>query len=140
MYPSSVVQTGVKSFGCEKRMAHPLPIQSWKLIFPWVVSAVELGASLLIRSPMVRLRSDSVVMELVAERHAGQNAPARRPGKVPFTGHRRRFNLLHTLSLLRHAMAGHPRAPTRSASAPSETSARARSGGGEQRRQAGESR
>src|SRR5262250_3320953 len=56
MYPSSVVQTGVKSFGCENRIAQPLPIQSWKLIFPWVVSAVKLGASLLIRSAMLRLR------------------------------------------------------------------------------------
>ena len=26
--PSSVVQTGVKSFGCENRTAHELPIQS----------------------------------------------------------------------------------------------------------------
>src|SRR5688572_25341354 len=50
MYPSSVVQTGVKSFGCEKRMAQPFPIQSWKLTFPWVVSAVKLGASALMRS------------------------------------------------------------------------------------------
>src|SRR6266705_330793 len=54
MYPSSVVQTGVKSFGWEKRMAHPLPIQSWKLIFPWVLSAVKFGASLLIRNAMLR--------------------------------------------------------------------------------------
>src|SRR5262245_27606771 len=53
MYPSSVVQTGVKSFGWENRMAHPLPIQSWKLIFPWVVSAVKLGASLLMRNAML---------------------------------------------------------------------------------------
>src|SRR5438067_12106559 len=52
MYPSSVVQTGVKFFGCENRMAQPLPIHSWKLIFPWVVSAVKLGASLLIRNAM----------------------------------------------------------------------------------------
>src|SRR5262249_53412639 len=51
--------TGVKSLGCEKRMAHPLPIQSWKLIFPWVVSAVKLGASLFIRSAMFLLRRSS---------------------------------------------------------------------------------
>src|SRR5215831_4574970 len=50
MYPSSVVHTGVKFFGCENRMAQPLPIQSWKLILPWVVSAVKFGASLLIRN------------------------------------------------------------------------------------------
>src|SRR6185436_18265300 len=50
MYPSSVVHTGVKSLGWEKRIAQPLPIQSWKLICPCVVSAVKFGASLLIRS------------------------------------------------------------------------------------------
>src|SRR5439155_15205313 len=33
-------------------MAQPLPIHSWKLIFPWVVSAVKFGASLLIRNAM----------------------------------------------------------------------------------------
>src|SRR5882672_6721872 len=68
-------------------MAHPLPIQSWKLIFPWVVSAVKLGASLLIRNAIgTPPCCDSVVMDLVAERHAEQNAPARRPGKAQFTG------------------------------------------------------
>ena len=46
------MQTGVKSFGWENRMAHPLPIHSWKLMGPWVVSAVKLGASLLILSDM----------------------------------------------------------------------------------------
>ena len=35
--PSSVVHTGVKSLGCENRIAQPLPIQSWNLIGPWVV-------------------------------------------------------------------------------------------------------
>src|SRR6266480_732863 len=44
MYPSSVVQTGVKSFGCENRMAQELPIQSWKRIGPSVVSASKSGA------------------------------------------------------------------------------------------------
>src|SRR3989442_15344980 len=56
MYPSSVVQTGVKFFGCENRMAQPLPIQSWKLILPCVLSAVKLGASLLILNAMTHLR------------------------------------------------------------------------------------
>jgi hypothetical protein len=70
-------------------MAQPLPIQSWKLIFPWVVSAVKLGASLLIRSAMSRPPCcDSVVVKLVAERHAEQNASARQPGKAQFAGHR----------------------------------------------------
>src|SRR5205823_14853898 len=44
MYPSSVVQTGVKSFGCENRTAHELPIQSWNLIRPSLVSASKSGA------------------------------------------------------------------------------------------------
>src|SRR5688572_9667514 len=44
MYPSSVVHTGVKSFGCENRTAHESPIQSWKLILPSVVSASKSGA------------------------------------------------------------------------------------------------
>ena len=44
MYPSSVVQTGVKSFGCENSTAHESPIQSWKLIGPSVVSAWKSGA------------------------------------------------------------------------------------------------
>src|SRR5947209_15871254 len=52
---SSVVQTGVKSFGCENRMAHPLPIHSWKLIGPSVVSAVKFGASSLMRSDIATL-------------------------------------------------------------------------------------
>src|SRR4030095_15546328 len=52
MYPSSVVHTGVKSLGCENRIAQPFPIQSWKLRLPSVVSAVKLGASALILSDM----------------------------------------------------------------------------------------
>ena len=43
--PSSVVHTGVKSFGCENRTAQLSPFQSWKLIVPSVVSAVKSGAS-----------------------------------------------------------------------------------------------
>src|SRR6266853_5163525 len=62
MYPSSVVHTGVKSFGCEKRIAHLSPIQSWKRIFPSVVSAVKSGAS----SPM---RTAILTSVLVAGRH-----------------------------------------------------------------------
>src|SRR5580658_162533 len=44
MVPSSVVQTGVKSFGCENSTAQLLPIQSWKRILPSVVSASKSGA------------------------------------------------------------------------------------------------
>ena len=52
MEPSSVVQTGVKSFGCENRIAQPSPIQSWKWIVPCVVSAVKSGAVSLIRGTL----------------------------------------------------------------------------------------
>src|SRR5262249_20340766 len=34
MYPSSVVQTGVKSFGCENKIPQPSPSHSWKRIGP----------------------------------------------------------------------------------------------------------
>ena len=44
MYPSSVVQTGVKSFGCENSTAHESPSQSWKRMRPSVVSASKSGA------------------------------------------------------------------------------------------------
>jgi hypothetical protein len=45
MYPSSVVQTGVKSFGCENSTAQESPIQSWNLMWPSVVSASKSGAT-----------------------------------------------------------------------------------------------
>ena len=47
------MQTGVKSFGCENRIAQPSPIHSWKLMAPWVVSAVKSGASSLMRKLMI---------------------------------------------------------------------------------------
>src|SRR5687768_1549020 len=43
--PSSVVQTGVKSLGCENRTAQEFPFHSWKETLPCVVSAVKSGAS-----------------------------------------------------------------------------------------------
>src|SRR3979490_3055612 len=52
--PSSVVQTGVKSFGCENKSAQLLPIQSWNLIFPSVVSASKSGATEPIWRAMLR--------------------------------------------------------------------------------------
>src|SRR5947199_10862051 len=58
MYPSSVVQTGVKSLGCENRMAQLFPSHSWKLILPSVVSAVKFGASSPNRSAIDDLRSE----------------------------------------------------------------------------------
>src|SRR3982074_431487 len=45
MYPSSVVHTGVKSFGCENSTAQESPIQSWNLIGPSVVSASKSGTT-----------------------------------------------------------------------------------------------
>src|SRR6516225_10600528 len=54
--PSSVVQTGVKSFGCENSTAQLLPIQSWKRILPWVVSASKSGAVSLIARAITHLR------------------------------------------------------------------------------------
>src|SRR5262245_12989329 len=50
--PSPVVQTGVKSFGCENRTPQESPSHSWKLIRPCVVSAVKSGAGSAIRSDM----------------------------------------------------------------------------------------
>src|SRR6476619_6354902 len=44
MYPSSVVQTGVKSFGCENKMAHESPSQSWNRMRPSLVSVSKSGA------------------------------------------------------------------------------------------------
>lgn len=50
MYPSSVVHTGVKSFGCENGIAHESAIHEWKRIHP-SVSAMKSGAV----SPIFRL-------------------------------------------------------------------------------------
>src|SRR3954471_14908719 len=55
--PSSVVQTGVKSFGCENNSAQLLPIQSWNPIFPSVVSASKSGATAPIWRAMFDLMS-----------------------------------------------------------------------------------
>src|SRR6266850_3240079 len=52
MAPSSVVQTGVKSLGCENRIAHLSPIHLWKSMGPSVVCAWKLGASSPIRNAM----------------------------------------------------------------------------------------
>src|SRR5215212_3831414 len=68
IYPSSVVQTGVKSFGCENRTAQPSPIQSWKLMVPCVVSAVKSGVVSLIRSDIVRLPTRWVLVRPCSRR------------------------------------------------------------------------
>src|SRR5207253_10848566 len=57
----------------------PLPIHSWKLIFPWVVSAVKLGASLLILRAISDLRS----RRLSRDGRPGQGAAE--PGKRRFS-------------------------------------------------------
>src|SRR6516164_9644666 len=44
IYPSSVVQTGVKSLGWENSTAQESPIHSWKRILPSVVCASKSGA------------------------------------------------------------------------------------------------
>src|ERR1700691_3499717 len=56
MVPSSVVHTGVKSWGCEHSTTQLLPIQSWKRILPSVVSASKSGAVSPICSAMENLR------------------------------------------------------------------------------------
>src|SRR5438445_3013399 len=61
IYPSSVVQTGVKSLGCENRMPQPLPSHSWKVILPSVVSAVKFGASSPNRSAIDDLLSEESI-------------------------------------------------------------------------------
>ena len=71
MYPSSVVHTGVKSFGCEKSTAHESPIHSWKLIVPSVVSASKSGAV----SPICKLI-------VVPSRTYARPRPSRRMQKV----------------------------------------------------------
>src|SRR5258706_2061564 len=58
MYPSSVVHTGVKSFGWEKSTPHDDPSHSLKRIRPSVVSASKSGA----RSPICR----AIVSRLVS--------------------------------------------------------------------------
>src|SRR5579862_7659768 len=69
MYPSSVVQTGVKSFGCENSTAHESPIQSWKWIGPSELSASKSGAI----SPSCSAISISLALRRLTLRSMGQN-------------------------------------------------------------------
>src|SRR3972149_2876126 len=55
MYPSSVVHTGVKSFGWENNTHQESPAHSWKRMGPSVVCAPKSGALLPIRSAMAAL-------------------------------------------------------------------------------------
>src|SRR6202011_6322688 len=65
--PSSAVQTGVKSLGCENSIAQLLPIQSWNLILPSVVWASKSGATVPIGSAMVLPHIIEVAIEFVFE-------------------------------------------------------------------------
>src|ERR1700761_6190391 len=65
--PSSVVQTGVKSFGCENSIAQESPIQSWNRILPSVVSASKSGATAPMGSAMILPHLIEVAGELVLE-------------------------------------------------------------------------
>ena len=53
MYPSSVVQTGVKSLGWEKRIAHESPIHSWKLMRPFGGVSLEVRCGVVDGKPHV---------------------------------------------------------------------------------------
>src|ERR1043165_3895366 len=68
--PDSVVQTGVKSFGSENNSAQLLPIQSWNLIFPSVVSASKSGAVAPIWRAIFDLMSFKLQMKFVCEYRA----------------------------------------------------------------------
>src|SRR5262245_40381571 len=79
IYPSSVVQTGVKSLGCENSTAHLSPIQSWKRILPSVVSASKSGAVSLIARAITHLRR----LGAIDFHPIYSGAPRCRPGFVP---------------------------------------------------------
>src|SRR3982074_2234833 len=72
--PSSVVQTGVKSFGCENNSAQPLPIQSWNLILPSVVWASKSGATEPIWSAIVRPHVIQFTREFGPAEYRGRGA------------------------------------------------------------------
>src|SRR6516165_6400328 len=76
--PSSVVQTGVKSFGWEKRIPQLSPSHSWKLMLPSVVSAVKSGAV----SPIARAMPSPFSVLLLCSRSdlgSKETLPARPP-------------------------------------------------------------
>src|SRR6478609_3981037 len=66
--PSSVVQTGVKSLGCENSIAQLLPIQPWNLILPSVVSASKSGSTAPIWSAMIIPHLVEVAIEFIRKR------------------------------------------------------------------------
>src|SRR5215207_5491613 len=101
MYPSSVVHTGVKSFGCENSTAHESPIHSWNRIVPCVVRASKSGAvspiaSVIVRPPLGKpataiLRPPPARIKLdihltILSGATGGGATARGPGMCLFQG------------------------------------------------------
>src|SRR5882672_10052589 len=84
--PSSVVQTGVKSLGCENSTAHLSPIQSWNLIIPSVVCASKSGAVSLIARAITHLRH-------VREIHSIGSGPIYKAsgGEQPVAAHKALF-------------------------------------------------
>src|SRR5215468_7743089 len=73
--PSSVVQTGVKSLGCENRTPQLVPRYWWKLIGPSVVSAVKSGASSPSCNAMAYLRCRDLGSVLVFALEEGKPDP-----------------------------------------------------------------
>src|SRR5690348_15334603 len=82
MVPSSVVQTGVKSFGCENSTPQELPSQSWKRILPSVVSASKSGAVSPIANVIVNLQTSCAgkgrISRLLYKRRRGAGTAALR--------------------------------------------------------------
>src|SRR5450631_1448921 len=90
--PSSVVQTGVKSFGCENNSAQLLPIQSWNLILPSVVSASKSGAT----APIWSAIFDPLSFRLRLKLPGNGTVPAKEHMLLEVEGHVARcFNAPH---------------------------------------------
>src|SRR5260370_29025933 len=68
---------GVKSFGCENRIAQPSPIHSCKRMRPWVVSAVKSGAVSPMPSDIIMTVSLQCGGEGAAEGIRGKGVPFR---------------------------------------------------------------
>src|SRR5262249_49801535 len=83
MYPSSVVQTGVKSFGCENSTVHESPIQSWKCMGPWVVSASKSGAVSPMSKPISGAPLDALLVVVGYSTYFTGNPAAHRAAPYP---------------------------------------------------------
>jgi hypothetical protein len=82
-----VVQTGVKFFGCENKIAQPSPIHSWKLIGPSVVSAEKLGVSSFMRKLIfgAKIMGFVIVRKLIFDPRAESLIHAWSPSAIPHT-------------------------------------------------------